>query len=110
MKNCVYVGNLPPDCSEDQLKTFFTSEEREVSKVSIVTDRKTGRSRGFAFVEMNSEESAAAAIEATKGTQLEGHDLKIGRAYNPRMGDRGAGPDPDATFRPRGGSRRGKRR
>jgi len=110
LKNCVYVGNLPGDCSEDQLRTFFTADEREVTKVSIVTDRKTGRSRGFAFVEMNSEEEASAAIEAAKGAKLDGNELKIGRAYNPRMGDRGAGPDPAADFRPRGGSRRGKRR
>lgn len=110
MKNCVYVGNLPTDCSEDQLRTLFTIDEREVAKVSIVTDRKSGRSRGFAFVEMSTEEGAAAAIEAAKGLQIEGNDLKIGRAYNPRMGDRGAGPDPAADFRPRGGSRRGKRR
>ena len=110
LKNCVYVGNLPQDCSEDQLRALFTGGDREVSKVSIVTDRKSGRSRGFAFVEMNSEEEASAAIEAAKGLQVDGNDLKIGRAYNPRMGDRGAGPDPAENFRPRGGSRRGKRR
>ncbi len=58
---------------------------------------------------MASEDEAAAAIESAKGMSLEGRDLKIGRAYNPKMGDRGVGPDP-AEFRPRGGSRRGKRR
>ncbi len=106
----MYVGNLPRECSEKDLLDLFSTPERQVAKVSIVTDHKTGRSRGFAFLELASEEDAAAAIEAAQEVQLHGRTLKVGRAFNARMGERTSGPDRSESFRPRGGgNRRGRR-
>ena len=106
MKNSVYVGNLPRDCSEDQLRELLSAEGRAVTLVTIVTDKRTGRSRGFAFVEYGTEEEAAAAIEATRGAELQGKPLRIGRALASPIAQRDAGPEPEPRFRPRGGRRR----
>src|SRR3979490_1960223 len=72
MKN-IYVGNLPHSTTESELRTVFEAHGA-VDKISIVTDRETGRSRGFAFVEMNK------AIAALDGKELGGRALKINEA------------------------------
>jgi len=72
MGSRVYVGNLPFTVSEDQLRTLFEEGGREVLEVKIVTDRLTGRPRGFAFVEMASSEAAQAAITALNGRDMGG--------------------------------------
>ena len=78
MKN-LYVGNLPHSTTEAELRNLFQSHG-EVEKVSMVTDRETGRSRGFAFVEMTNAGEAEKAIAALNGTELGGRALKINEA------------------------------
>jgi len=78
MKN-LYVGNLPHSTTESELRTVFEAHG-PVEKVSIVTDRDTGRSRGFAFVEMTNASEADKAIAALNGTELEGRVLTINEA------------------------------
>jgi cold-inducible RNA-binding protein len=78
MKN-LYVGNLPHSTTEAELRNLFQAHG-EVEKVSIVTDRETGRARGFGFVEMTNAGEAEKAIAALNGTDLGGRALKINEA------------------------------
>jgi RNA recognition motif-containing protein len=78
MKN-IYVGNLPHSTTESELRGVFEAHGA-VEKVSIVTDRETGRARGFAFVEMTNAGEADKAIAALNGGQLGGRALKINEA------------------------------
>ncbi len=78
MKN-IYVGNLTFDATEDQVRGLFEAYG-PVEKVSIITDRDTGQPRGFAFVEMNDDESATKAMEALNGTNLGGRNLTVNEA------------------------------
>jgi cold-inducible RNA-binding protein len=75
----IYVGNLPYDTSESDLETTF-SPYGSVSRARIVTDRETGRSRGFGFVEMASDDEGRAAIEALNGTTMGGRTLVVNEA------------------------------
>ncbi|MBD2440718.1 RNA-binding protein [Nostoc sp. FACHB-110] len=75
----IYVGNLSYQVTEDDLRMAF-SEYGKVSRVQLPTDRETGRSRGFAFVEMESESQETAAIEALDGAEWMGRDLKVNKA------------------------------
>jgi len=78
MKN-LYVGNLPHTTTEAELRSVF-QPHGEVAKVNIVTDRETGRARGFAFVEMTNDGEAEKAVAALNGTELGGRALKINEA------------------------------
>ena len=78
MKN-LYVGNLPHSTTESELRNLFEAHGA-VDKVSMVTDRDTGRSRGFAFVEMTDASAADKAIAALNGTDLGGRTLTINEA------------------------------
>jgi cold-inducible RNA-binding protein len=78
MKN-LYVGNLPHSTTETELRNLFEAHGA-VEKVSIVTDRETGRARGFAFVEMTDAGEAEKAIAALNGSELGGRALKINEA------------------------------
>lgn len=78
MKN-LYVGNLPHSTTEAELRAAFEAHGA-VDKVSIVTDRETGRARGFAFVEMTNASEADKAIAALNGTELGGRTLTINEA------------------------------
>jgi RNA recognition motif-containing protein len=78
MKN-LYVGNLPHSTTETELRTLF-QVHGEVEKVNIVTDRETGRARGFAFVEMANDGEAEKAVAALKGAELGGRTLTINEA------------------------------
>src|SRR5207237_8288284 len=93
MKN-LYVGNLPHSTSESELRTLFQAHG-EVEKVSIVTDRETGRARGFAFIEMTNPGEAEKAIEALNGTERGGRTLTVNEAKTtperPRRGGHGVG-------------------
>jgi len=75
----VYVGNLSYEVTQDALTAVF-AEYGSVKRVQIPTDRETGRVRGFAFVEMNSEAQETAAIEALDGAEWMGRDLKVNKA------------------------------
>ena len=72
----IYVGNLPYNVKEDELKKVFEAYG-EVNSVNIIKDRFSGRSKGFAFVEMAAEDEAKAAIEAINGTKLGGREIKV---------------------------------
>jgi RNA recognition motif-containing protein len=93
MKN-LYVGNLPHTTTEAELRTVFQAHG-EVEKVSIMTDRETGRARGFGFVEMANAGEAEKAIAALNGTELGGRALTINEAKpktdRPRTGGGGGG-------------------
>jgi len=78
MKN-LYVGNLPHSTTESELRTVF-QPHGEIEKISIVTDRETGRARGFAFVEMTNDGEAEKAVAALNGTALGGRTLTINEA------------------------------
>jgi RNA recognition motif-containing protein len=75
----IYVGNLSYDVTQDNLSEIF-AEYGAVRRVQLPTDRETGRVRGFAFVEMNTEAEETAAIEALDGAEWMGRDLKVNKA------------------------------
>lgn len=78
MKN-IFVGNLPFGVTEDEVRGMF-EPYGAVDRVNIMTDRETGRSRGFAFVEMSNEAEADRAITALNGKSLGGRALNINEA------------------------------
>ena len=84
----IYVGNLSFDETEGTLQTAF-AEHGEVTSARIITDRETGRSRGFGFVEMPKNDEAEAAIQAMNGKEVQGRALTVNEA-RPRE-DRGGG-------------------
>ena len=84
----LYVGNISFNMTEQDLEDEF-GHYGQVSSASIVTDRETGRSRGFAFVEMDSSEAAQAAIQALNGKDIDGRPLTVNEA-RPKE-DRGGG-------------------
>ncbi len=79
MANKLYVGNLNYQTEQENLRSLFT-QFGEVVSATILTDRDTGRSRGFGFVEMADEDSASAAIQGLNGTEFEGRSLKVNEA------------------------------
>lgn len=87
----LYVGNLPFSATEEELENLF-SQSGVVISTNIVTDRDTGRSRGFAFVEMESSEAANAAIDALNGVDFNGRSLTVNEAKpKESRGPRGGG-------------------
>jgi RNA recognition motif-containing protein len=76
MATNIYVGNLPFNTTNDQLEDLF-GEHGTVSRAQVISDRETGRSRGFGFVEMEDEDAAQTAIEAINGSDFGGRDLKV---------------------------------
>ena len=75
----IYVGNLSFNASDDDLRGAF-EQYGEVTSVNIIMDRETGRSRGFAFVEMADAENAKEAIENVDGTEIAGRAVKVNEA------------------------------
>jgi RNA recognition motif-containing protein len=75
----LFVGNLSPDTTGDELRTLF-SEVGEVDSCQLITDRDSGRSKGFAFIEMNSQDNANTAKEKLNGQDLHGKPLKVNDA------------------------------
>lgn len=90
MAKKVYIGNMSYDTTESKLQDLFAAHGDVVS-VSVVTDRYTGRPRGFAFVEMATDGGAQAAIAALNGQEVDGRALTVNEARpsRPRGGDRG---------------------
>lgn len=78
--NKLYVGSLPYSLSEEELKEIF-SPFGTVTSARIITDKMTGKSKGFGFVEMDSSESAQKAIDATHGAELHGRTLIVNIAH-----------------------------
>ncbi|MCK4539474.1 MAG: RNA-binding protein [Candidatus Krumholzibacteria bacterium] len=85
----IYVGNMSYDTSEDDLRTAFEAHGT-VDSVAIISDRDTGRPKGFGFVEMSNDDEAKAAIEALNEKDLMGRTLKVNEA-RPRNDNRGGG-------------------
>ena len=86
MAKRLYVGNIPYQTTEAQLRTLFEQDGGQVAEVKIVMDRDTGRPRGFAFVEMTTDAQAAAAVETLNGKDFGGRPLTVSeaRAREPR--------------------------
>jgi len=81
----LYVGNLPFSATDESVRTLF-SAHGTVEKVSLITDRDTGRPRGFGFVEMSNTD-ASRAMQALNGTDFDGRALKVNEAQDrPRSG------------------------
>jgi RNA recognition motif-containing protein len=89
MSKKLYVGNLPFTSTEEELRAMF-SRHGSVDSVNVITDRETGRARGFAFVEMSEPSAATDAIKALDGTQLGGRALKVNEAQD-KQRDGGSG-------------------
>jgi len=85
----LYVGNMSFDTEESDLRKAF-EEHGTVDSVAIITDRDTGRSKGFGFVEMSDDTQAQAAIEAMNDKDFMGRTLKVNKA-KPRTDNRGGG-------------------
>lgn len=85
MAKNIYVGNLSYDTTEDGLRAAFAAHG-EVNSVNIITDRYSGRSRGFAFVEMANDEEATTAIAALNGQPLDGRELRVDEARPRKTG------------------------
>lgn len=83
MSTNLYVGNLPFNTSSDQLEALF-GEHGAVVRAQVITDRETGRSRGFGFVEMESDDAAQAAISALNGQDFGGRQLNVNVARERR--------------------------
>lgn len=82
----IYVGNLSYDATEEDLKEVF-AEYGAVKYISLPLDRQTGRMRGFAFVEMTSDDQETKAIESLDGAELMGRSLRVNKA-RPREDNR----------------------
>jgi RNA recognition motif-containing protein len=94
----LYVGNLPFSADEDQVRELFGRNNRTVTEVKLITDRDTGRPRGFGFVEMASAEDAEGAINELNGYSFGGRALTVNEARERTQGGGGGGG---------GGGRRG---
>ena len=99
----LYVGNLPFGVTAQELTELF-SQAGEVVSANIITDRFSGQSRGFGFVEMNSDDAAQKAINQFNDYQMKGRGLKVNEA-KPREGGRPGGGDRDRGDRGGGGGR-----
>lgn len=100
MAHKLFVGGLPFSTSEERLREVF-AQAGQVESAVVVTDRGTGRSRGFGFVEMSTSEEADQAVQKLNGKDLDGRQLKVERA---KASD---GPGGGARRSPGGGSRGG---
>jgi cold-inducible RNA-binding protein len=103
MKN-LFVGNLSFRTTETELRALF-EPFGQITRIHIATDRETGRSRGFAFVDMPSDEEATRAMTALNGKELDGRALKVNEA-RPKA-ERGAG-GPRQGYGPSSGGRGGR--
>ena len=83
MNNKIYVGNLPFSATESDLRSLF-EPHGGIASVNVITDRETGRARGFAFVEMEEADGASKAIRALDGADMGGRNLKVNEAQDKR--------------------------
>ena len=108
MESKLYVGNLSYATTEDDLRTLFT-QAGTVSSVALIKDRDSGRSKGFAFVEMSTQVEAEKAISTFNGYQMGDRELKVSlaRPREERSGGGGFGGNNRGGHRPqRGGGKR----
>ena len=81
----LYVGNLSFDTTEDTLRGLFASCG-EVSGIKLITDRDTGKSKGFGFIQMGAESEAKAAISRLNGKEVDGREIKVNQAQKKSTG------------------------
>ncbi|MCM8543113.1 MAG: RNA-binding protein, partial [Lentisphaeraceae bacterium] len=86
----IYVGNLPYTANEEDLKELF-SNHGEVTSVRIITDRDTGQSKGFGFIDMSNDDEATSAIEALEGAEFQGRNLRVNQSKPKEDRPRGGG-------------------
>ncbi len=86
----IFVGSIPFKLQEEELKELF-EEFGEVSSIKVITDKFTGRSRGFGFIEMPNEEEATRAIEELNGTEVLGRAIVVNKAEDRSNNRRGGG-------------------
>ena len=86
----IFCGSLPFSLTEAELRNLFEAHG-EITSVKIITDRATGRSKGFGFVEMPEDEEANAAIEALNGSDVGGRNIVVNKAEERRENNRGGG-------------------
>ena len=87
----LYVGNLPFSVDETALRSLFEQNDRVVEEVKLITDRDTGRPRGFGFIEMANSEQADSAISELNGHELDGRPLTVNEARERSGGGGGGG-------------------
>ena len=90
MSKKLYIGNLPFSSTEEDLKDLF-ARHGAVESVAVITDRETGRPRGFAFVEMEDASAADDAIRALDGSDLGGRSIRVNEAQDRNRGGGGGG-------------------
>ena len=86
----LYVGNLPFSATETELRDLF-GKHGVLASVNVITDRETGRPRGFAFVEFEDPGSADAAMQAIDGKEIDGRTVSVNEAHDRRGGGGGGG-------------------
>ena len=91
MGSRLYVGNLPFSADESSVRELFAQDGREVTEVKLITDRDSGRPRGFGFVEMGNSEHADTAISALNGYSMDGRALTVNEAKERSSGGGGGG-------------------
>ena len=106
----LFVGNLSFQTTEASLQAAFGQDGRKVTSVSVVQDRDTGRSRGFAFVEMATDSDAQAAIKAMDGVDVDGRALRVNEAEERKPRGGGGGGGGGGGFGGRGGGGGGRDR
>lgn len=87
----LYIGNLAYGVTEQELRDVFSEGGGNITDVKVILDRETGRSRGFAFVEMSSDAEAAQAIETINGRDLQGRAISVSEARERTGGGGGGG-------------------
>lgn len=105
MESKLYVGNLPYSATEEELSSIF-SKAGTVTSVAIIKDRESGRSKGFAFIEMSTADEAQKAISMLNNYSMGGRDLRVSIA---RPREEGGGGGGRGGFGGRGGNRGGNR-
>ena len=91
MSKRLYVGNLSWNVRDEDLREVFQQDGRQVVDARVITDRDTGRSRGFGFVEFASAEEGQAAIQALDGADLDGRPMRVNEAQERGGGGGGGG-------------------
>ena len=87
----LYVGNLPFSADESAVRSLFEQNERKVEEVKLITDRESGRPRGFGFVEMTNDQDADNAIRDLNGHEMDGRQLTVNEARERTGGGGGGG-------------------
>ncbi|MBN1354395.1 MAG: RNA-binding protein [Candidatus Omnitrophica bacterium] len=85
-ENKLYIGNLEYSTTEDEISDFFAEKGIKTKSVEVIKDKYTGKSKGFGFVEVESQEFVEKAIESADGQELKGRRLRVNKAKKPREG------------------------